>query len=323
MYSFTGFALLKSTKISEMKIFDTLRFDQRNSTWINGERLLYPQVRMCALSIDLESWVHRQTSCTLDSKYKKELDQGYIERATLNLLSLLNKYNRKVTFFVVSEIFDWYPDVIQRIKEHGHEIAYHTHTHRRIKTKQELVEEIRKSKNFIQEFEPIGFRAPEAKIRAEYLEILAKYGFKYDSSSYGTLDTSTKIHGIREIPISTFRFWFLNSSGDLNFQQSAIKKMLFGELPLGSGFFMSTLDPIARILPSLLSFHNKVPVLFVHPWQIITYKIFLPTYKNTMFKRIELSLYSRKCLGSFVYLLRYFQTILMKDLAYKLEIGEI
>jgi len=287
-----------------------------------GEKyLFYSQVRMCALSVDLESWVHRQIGCTLDTKYRKELDQGYIEKATLHLLNLLNKYNRKVTFFVVSEIFDWYPDIIQRIKEYGHEVAYHTHTHRYVETKQDLINEIKQSKDFIQEFEPVGFRAPEAKIRADHLEILARYGFKYDSSSYGTLDTSAKIHGIREIPVSTFRF--LGSYSNLNLPRNITKKLLSRELPLGSGFFMSTLDPIAMILPSLLSFHNKVPVLFVHPWQITTHKTFLPKCENTTFKRIALSLYSRECLGSFIYLLRHFQTILMKDLAYKLEIGAI
>lgn len=292
------------------------------STTRLGEKYsLYPQVYKCALSIDMESWVHRQIGCALDTKYRKELDQGYIEKATLYLLNLLNRYNKKVTFFVVSEIFDWYPDIIQRIKEHGHEIAYHTHTHRYIETKQDLVEELRQSKDFIQEFEPVGFRAPEGRIRAEHLEILAKYGFEYDSSSYGNIDTSTTIHGVREIPISTFRFF--NSSSNLNLPRNITRKLLCRELPLGSGFFMSALHPIARVLPSLLSFHNKVPVLFVHPWQIITHQTFLPTYENTMFKRIALLLYSRKCLGVFVYLLRYFQTIRMRDLAYKLEVGEI
>jgi hypothetical protein len=253
---------------------------------------------------------------------RKELDQGYIERATSNILNLLNRYGKKVTFFVVSEIFDWCPDIIQRIKEHGHEIAYHTHTHRYIETKQDLVEELRQSKGFIREFEPVGFRAPEAMIRVECLETLADYGFEYDSSSYGNLNTSTIIHGIREIPISTFKFF--NSSSSLNLPRNITKRLLCRELPLGSGFFMSALGPIAKVLPSLLGFQNKVPVLFVHPWQIMTHDTALPTCENSLFERTALSLYSRRCLGSFVYLLSHFQTIWMKDLARKLpRVGNI
>jgi len=287
------------------------------------QTLIEPAERLvCALSIDLESWVHRQIGCALDTKSRKELDQGYIKKATLYILNLLNRYRRKVTFFVVSEIFDWYPDIIQEIKEDGHEIAYHTHTHRYIETKQDLVEELRQSKGFIRKFEPVGFRAPEGRIRAECVKILADYGFEYDSSSYGNIDTSTTIHGVREIPISTFRFF--NSSSNLNLPRNITKRLLCRELPLGSGFFMSALGPIARVLPSLLGFQNKVPVLFVHPWQIMTHDIALPTCENSLFKRTALSLYSRRCLGSFVYLLSHFQMIRMKDLARKLpRVGNI
>lgn len=276
---------------------------------------------VCALSIDLESWIHRQIGCALNIKSKKELDQGYIEKATSYILNVLNRHRRKVTFFVVSEIFDWYPDLIQRIKEHGHEIAHHTHTHRYIETKQDLVEELRQSKGFIQEFEPVGFRAPEGRIRVEHLKILADYGFEYDSSSYGNFNISTTIHGVKEIPISTFRFF---NSSNLNLPRNITKRSLCRELPLGSGFFMSALGPVARVLPLLLGFHNKVPVLFVHPWQIMTHDTVLPTCENSVFERTALSLYSRRCLGSFVYLLSHFQTIRMEDLARKLpRVGNI
>ena len=277
---------------------------------------------MCALSIDLESWVHRQIDCGLNTKSRKKLDQGYIEKASLYTLNLLDKYRRKITFFVVSEIFDWHPDLIHRIKEHGHEIAYHTHTHRYIETKQDLVEEIERSKNFIEEFEPIGFRAPEGRILDEHLKILADYGFEYDSSSYANFSTSTTIQGVREIPISTFRF--LNSSSTFSLPRYITKKLLCRELPLGSGFFMSTLGPVARVLPNLLNFHNKIPVLFIHPWQIVNQDTILPTCEKSFFKRTALSLYSRRCLGSFIYILSRFQTIRMKYLARQLSTcGEI
>jgi hypothetical protein len=272
---------------------------------------------MCAVSIDLESWVHRQIGYAPNTKSRKKLDQGYIEKVTLHILNMLNRYRRKVTFFVVSEIFDWYPDLIRRIEEHGHEIAYHTCTHRYIESKQDLVGEIGQSKGFIEEFQPIGFRAPEGRMEIEHLKVLAEYGFEYDSSSYGNFDTSSTIYGVREIPISTFRFF--NLSSNLNPPQGITKKLLHRELPLGSGFFMSALGPVARVLPNLLSFHNKVPVLFVHPWQIVTHDIILSTHANGLLEQTALLLYSRGCLGSFAYLLSHFQTIRMEDLAHKLS----
>jgi hypothetical protein len=277
---------------------------------------------VCALSIDLESWTHQQVGCSISSRFKKELDLGYIERATLDILDLLNRHNRKVTFFVVSEIFDWYPDVIQRIKTQGHEVAYHTHTHRRIRTRQDLVEELRQSRGFIREFEPIGFRAPEAMINVECFRILADYGFEYDSSSYGNLDTSIILYGVREIPISTFRFF--NSSSNLDLPRNITKKLLCRELPLGSGFFMSALGPAARILPSSLGLQNKVPVLFIHPWQIIAHNTSPMVSERSLFRRIAMLLYSRRCLESFLCVLSRFQTICLKDLAHNLsKVGDL
>jgi hypothetical protein len=279
----------------------------------------FPERLVCAVSIDLESWVHQQIGSRLNTKSRKKLDQGYIEKATLHILEVLERNCRKVTFFVVSEIFDWYPDLVQRIEENGHEIAYHTCTHRYIETKQDLVEEIKRSKSFMEEFQPIGFRAPEGRIEVECLRVLAEYGFEYDSSSYGNFDTSSTIHGVKEIPISTLGIF--NSSGNMNPAQGITKRLLRRELPLGSGFFMSALGPVARVLPNLLSFQNRVPVLFVHPWQIVTHDTILSSRENGLFKRTAFSLYSRGCSGSFAYLLTHFQTIRMDDLARKLSKG--
>ena len=267
----------------------------------------------CALSIDLESWVHRQIGLSKDSNYKRKLDEDYIKKATLNILDLLTKYNRKVTFFVVSEIFDWHPDLIRRIKALGHEIEYHTHTHKYIKTKQDLIEELRQSEHFIDEFQPVGFRAPEATLKAECLSTLFDCGFKYDSSSYGPLSTSTVINGVREIPISTLSFF--NYPRSLALPRNITKSILLKELPLGSGFFMSALGPAARLLPNSLLFQNKVPVLFIHPWQIMPPVTYLSFSGNSVFKRIALLLYSRRCIDSFIYILKSFQTICLKTLA--------
>jgi peptidoglycan/xylan/chitin deacetylase (PgdA/CDA1 family) len=271
----------------------------------------------CALSIDLESWVHRQIGFTIDSNTKRALDNGYIKRAISNILSLLKKYDRRITFFVVSEIFSWYPEVAFDIKAGGHEIAYHTHTHRYVKTKQDLVDELRLSESFLEKFGPVGFRAPEATMTKECLKVLKEYGFEYDSSTYGTLDSSNMINGIREIPISTFSFF--NSKSELTLPRNITRKLLSTELPLGSGFFMSALGPAARFLPNLLSFHNKIPVLFIHPWQILTHDTLSLSQENGLFKRVALSLYSHDCSEAFIYLVSHFNTIQMKDLAGKLN----
>ncbi len=267
----------------------------------------------CALSVDLESWVHRQIGNKIDSKNKKILDDGYIKKAVLDILFLLKKHNQKITFFVVAEIFAWYPDVIREIKTSGHEIAYHTYTHKHVKTKQDLLEELMLSEGFLKEFEPSGFRAPEATITKDCLEVLSDYGFEYDSSSYGNLGSSNIIYNVREIPISTFNL--VNPKNEFTLPRKMTKRLILSELPLGSGFFMSALGPAARFLPNLLSFHNKIPVLFVHPWQILTHDNSKINGENGLLKRTALNLYSHNCSEAFIYIISHFHTIQMKDLA--------
>lgn len=272
---------------------------------------------VCALSIDLESFVHRtsyrQLGYMLDGSFRKRLDNRYIRSATVRILHLLGRWHRKVTFFVVSEIFDWYPDVIKRIAEEGHEVAYHTHTHARIRRCQDLLTELRLSERFMREFEPVGFRAPELSLDARLLRVLADHGFEYDSSSFGSLDASVMASGVWEVPVSTLRL--LKSSSRITLPGDMTRALLSMELPLGSGFFMSALGPAARFIPHLLALQNKVPVLFVHPWQIVAHDINLPVHENKARKRAALTLYSRTCLRSFEYVLAHFQTVCLKDLA--------
>ncbi len=261
----------------------------------------------------MESWVHKRIGGIRDAKSRKELDRGYVKRATQYLLDLLDRYDRKVTFFVVSEIWDWFPDLVERIKHNGHEIAYHTHTHRRIEEAHDLLEELRLSESFMEEFKPVGFRAPEALIKTAHLRILAEYGFTYDSSSYANLGASSVIYGVREIPISTFGL--LKSSNDRNLPRNMRRGLMCGELPLGSGFFFSALAPASRFLISVLSLQNDIPVLFIHPWQIMPPDAVLSAPDYNLPRQVAMLLYSRSCLGPFLYLLSHSQTVLVKDLA--------
>ncbi len=59
-------------------------------------------------------------------------DDGPHPKLTDRLLELLDKENVKATFFVVGKQAEHYPELIQRIFEHGHELANHTYTHRNL-----------------------------------------------------------------------------------------------------------------------------------------------------------------------------------------------
>ncbi len=67
---------------------------------------------MIIMSVDVESWVHRQVFNIPLSEQTKELDSGHVLRSTRIILELFRKYNTKATFFVLGTVAEWYPELI-------------------------------------------------------------------------------------------------------------------------------------------------------------------------------------------------------------------
>jgi polysaccharide deacetylase family protein (PEP-CTERM system associated) len=125
----------------------------------------------------------------------------------------------RATFFILGWIAERYPNLIRRIKGHGHEIACHGYAHKVIynQTKEEFRSDIRKAKAVLEDItgdEVIGYRAPSYSITNKSpwaFEILKEEGFKYDSSIF---PIHHDFYGFPEAP----RFPFLISlNGNNNF----------------------------------------------------------------------------------------------------------
>jgi peptidoglycan/xylan/chitin deacetylase (PgdA/CDA1 family) len=224
------------------------------------------------LSIDLESLPHLyEDSLKINksggtSSERKKLDDGYIPDVTKKILDLLDKYNQKITFFIPGEIYDWYPEAIEEIQKRGHEVAYHTHHHTIIKNSEVLQSELEKSTNFINQFKPIGFRAPYVFITEDPMKVLKKYGFKYSSSTY-TEYKVTEIEGIDEIPVSTIRFRGKEET-NVNLPQNLTVSLLSKKIPVGSGMFVAMLGSKISYIIDRLNREDKPAILFLHSWQI-------------------------------------------------------
>jgi hypothetical protein len=221
------------------------------------------------LSIDFESWVHHHDD-TLGIPYVastpesgRRRDNGYIPRVTRELISALKRYDQHITFFVVSDLYDWYPECIEEIAAAGHEIAWHTQTHRRLGSAQDLLDELKLSENFRARFRPEGFRAPFVYLPPGLHEILASHGFTYSSSSYD-IDESQAFGGVREFPISSLKV----RAGTMPFPKHLSFRLLSRRIPFGSGLMLPLLG--SSIVP-LIKFWNRRGMsahLFVHPWQL-------------------------------------------------------
>ncbi|MEH0019119.1 MAG: polysaccharide deacetylase family protein [Desulfobacter sp.] len=240
---------------------------------------------MYLLSIDLESWVQRPIyNLPLDTNLKR-LDNEFSRVCTEKLLKLLNKYNRKATFFVLGRLIEWYPEIIDRILEQGHEIAYHGFSHefvhnlsvsgfkREIETGLELLR--------FHDVSPKGFRSPSFSRFQAMTDILKVYGYQYDSSVIpirtplydGSEFKNSKPfvweNGLVEIPISVF------VSGSI-------------KIPLG-GFYLRLMGPhIQSYFYKRLYDSIHIVMLYIHPWELFKYNDYgaghLPIYKRLFAK---------------------------------------
>lgn len=222
-------------------------------------------------AIDLESWVYPDLKefHNLTQEERKTLDNGYIVDSTRQLLQLLKKNKTKLTFFIIGEIYDWYPDLIEEIKTEGHEIAYHTHTHRLITDRNVLKEQLDKSKKFLDKYKPKGFQAPVVYLAQNCYATLAEYGFSYSSSVYHPdISYQKRENDLMEIPVSTFRYCGATEKY-LKWPRPMKIPFLFREIPFGSSYFTPLIG--SRGMSYLLdkfNQKNRSAVLFIHNWQI-------------------------------------------------------
>lgn len=224
------------------------------------------------LSIDLESWIYFDADASgkslagVPSEERRRLDGGYFPRATREVLDLLDGAGQKATFFVVGESYDWYPEAIDEIRDRGHEVGYHTHTHRRVASAGVLAEELEASRTFLERFQPIGFRAPRIDLPRNALPQLRDWGFRYSSSSYEQHQIEV-VGGVHEIPVSTLAY--RQQDRPREFPKTLTPGLLTSMLPFGSGLFVGLLGRGTSWFIRHQEALGHPAVIFLHPWQII------------------------------------------------------
>ena len=142
------------------------------------------------MTFDLEDWYHGNF---LFDEYGALANEGdRVEEPTERILAMLRETNNTATFFVLGEVAEKFPGLIQKIHNQGHEIASHSFEHKLVYnlSKESFQKDLEKSINVLQNLidEPIiGYRAPYWSVRSElewFWDALKKFGIKYDSSLY-------------------------------------------------------------------------------------------------------------------------------------------
>jgi peptidoglycan-N-acetylglucosamine deacetylase len=109
-------------------------------------------------------------------------DAAYGDTYTEEILSILEKYNVKTTFFLVGFWVDKYSDMVLKIDGAGHEIGNHSSTHPKMSllTEQQITTELENTATKITDLigkKPILFRPPYGDYNNRLIETAGNMGY--------------------------------------------------------------------------------------------------------------------------------------------------
>ena len=228
------------------------------------------------LTVDVEDWYMDRDISTWG------LYEDRICKSTNKVICLLNESDTRATFFILGYVAERFPELVERIKDEGHEIATHGYSHKPI-TKQTLSEfedDLLKSCELLEKItgdEIIGHRGCQFTVMEETswaIDVLKKKGFKYDSSVF---PVKTHLYGVPNAPLYPYRI----SSNDISKESDVEKQFLEiplsvyripivrKNIPIAGGFYL-------RFFPYWFIKHamkkinsdNKPIICYIHPWEL-------------------------------------------------------
>ena len=228
---------------------------------------------MNILGIDFEDWFHPE----LIQKYiSKENNEPRVVEGINKIIELLRKNETKATFFVVGELLEFKPELLDIILENEHEIAFHTMKHTRI----DLPNRREQFQDEIKQFDKLtggrskGFRAPSFSLNSNsswLIDVLEENNYEYDSS---VVPVKTSMYGMPNAerkPYKISRNFLEGDSigGKIIEFPLLVTKFLGKKIPAGGGFYLRTL-PLRVIENAIKSYEKeKMPgVFYIHSWEL-------------------------------------------------------
>ena len=224
------------------------------------------------LGIDFEDWYHPQfvQPFVKNLKHEPKIFQGLDK-----IIELLRKTETTATFFMVGELLESHPSMLDTILENGHEISFHTFNHSNLNdlTKEKFLDELDIFKKLTND-KSVGFRAPTFSINHNtswVIDALIAKKYVYDSS---IMPTKTQLYGFNNSELGPYKR--SNSSltkndpnGKLLEFPLMIGKFLGKTMPVSGGFYLRFL-PLKTSLSSIRNYEKKnLPsTVYVHSWEL-------------------------------------------------------
>ncbi len=237
---------------------------------------------MNILGIDFEDWYHPE----LVQKYiSNDTKTPKIINGIHKILDLLRKNETNATFFVVGELLQYKPELLDLILENDHEIAFHTMKHTRLdssNSKEQFDIEIKEFKKLTND-KSNGFRAPSFSLNENsswVIDVLEQNNYVYDSS---VVPAKTSLYGMPNADTKPYKITsecLKNNSenGKILEFPLLVTKFLGKTLPAAGGFYLRTLP--SRIIENAIKSYEKknIPgVFYIHSWELTPE--FMPSIK--------------------------------------------
>lgn len=229
---------------------------------------------MNLLGIDFEDWFHPELIQKILKKSEKK--DPKIVYGIDTILDWLRKNDTLATFFVVGELLEFKPDLLDKIIGNGHEIAFHTMQHSRLDTssRDSFNAEIKKFSELTSK-KSRGFRAPTFSLdytTSWAIDVLEENNYVYDSSivpakttMYGMPDAEQKPYKISSSMMSK------NDPNGKLIEFPLLVTSIFGKkIPAAGGFYLRTL-PMKMIKHTIEKFEKlHIPSTFyIHSWELV------------------------------------------------------
>lgn len=223
------------------------------------------------LSVDLEEWYHPEYVRT-QAVFSKE---DRLSQTLDETLQLLDSHKTHATFFIVGELIEKNPEIVEKISRKGHRIGFHGFHHESLSrlNVEALRSELQRFRDLIRQ-ECLGFRAPSFSLSNKTrwaLKVLEEAGYKYDSSVF---PSRTPLYGQYDAPMRPYKLSYENvNSEDANAKLWEFSLLVYSiagiRIPAAGGFYLRFF-PINLISRAIRKFNKRgfPAVVFFHNWEL-------------------------------------------------------
>ncbi len=242
-----------------------------------------------AITIDLEDYYQVTAFDHIIDKCNWENMESRVQRNLEKILSILDEYKIKATFFALGWIAERHPILIRTIFNEGHEVASHGYNHEMINhlSKESFKEDITKTKKILEDItgnKVNGYRAPTFSINNSSfwaLNILCQQGYSYDSSIFPIIHDRYGMPHAKRFP----HIIELNGYDIKEFPPSTIK-ILKWNFPIAGGGYLRLFPQnfIAWGIKRINQVEKQPAIIYLHPWEFDPSQPRIPTSRLSKFR---------------------------------------